>query len=126
MLIVIADKDPYDLQALCAGLSAPEREIVLVEDGNNVVTLAQSRTPDVVIAAASIGHMGGFAVSRELKMLAEQGVIAREPKVIVMLERDADAWLAEWSRCDAYTTKPVDPAEIDELVRKIVGEKTPA
>jgi DNA-binding response OmpR family regulator len=121
MLIVIADHDPYDLLALQAGLVSPDREVLIVEDGENIVTLAQARSPDVVIVGSSIGQMGGFGVCRELKMLADTGDIT-EPKVIVLLERDADGWLAEWSRSDAHLTKPVDQAELDRVVRELVGD----
>ncbi len=120
MLLVLADKDPYDLGALRSGLSSPDREIVEVSDGPNVVTLAHARSPDVVVVAASIGQMGGFAVSYELKTMADEGVI-KDPKVIVLLERSADSWLAGWSRCDAWRVKPVDPTEIDEIIIDLVG-----
>lgn len=120
MLLVLADKDPYDLAALRSGLSAPDREIVEVKDGPNVVTLAHARGPDVVVVAASIGQMGGFAVSYELKIMADEGQI-KDPVVIVLLERSADAWLANWSRCDAWRVKPVDPAEIDEIITDLLA-----
>lgn len=120
MLIVIAEKDPYDLEVLKSGLSSPDREIVAVADGDNVITLARSRQIDVVIVSASIGHQGGFGVCYELKRMAENNEIM-EPKVIVMKERDADAWLADWSMCDAHPTKPIDPAEIDELVTDLTA-----
>jgi DNA-binding NarL/FixJ family response regulator len=125
LLIVLADKDPYDLDALRSALDAPDREILTVADGANVVVLAAARSPDVVIVAASIGRMGGFAVSRQLKTMADTGEI-REPVVIVLLERDADGWVADWSRCDAYLTKPADPLEVDELVRKLTSQGAPA
>jgi DNA-binding response OmpR family regulator len=121
VLIVLADKDPYDLLALQAALVAPDREVLVLADGDNIVTLAGSRSPDVVVVGSSLGHMGGFAVARELKMLSDTGAIT-EPKVLILLEREADAWLAEWSRADAYLTPPVDPADVDRAVRELVGE----
>lgn len=121
MLVVLADKDPYDLQAVQAGLVADGREILIVEDGPNIITMAQSRDIDVVVVGQSLGHMGGFAVSRELKQL-EANELIRAPKVIVMLERAADAWLANWSRCDAYLLKPIDVAELDGLVADLAGQ----
>lgn len=121
MLILLADKDPYDLQALQAGLAAPDREIVIVSDGESLVRLAEERSPDVVVVGSSLGQMGGLAVSRELKMLADTGAIVA-PKILVILERGADSWIAEWSRCDAYLTKPVDPADVDNAVRGLLPE----
>jgi DNA-binding response OmpR family regulator len=121
LLIVLADKDPYDLQALQAALQGPDREVLIVEDGGNVVTLAQARSPDVVVVGSSLGQMGGFAVSRELKMLAEMGMIT-QPKVVVLLEREADSWLAAWSHCDVWRVKPVDFDEIERIVEGFVGQ----
>jgi two-component system nitrate/nitrite response regulator NarL len=95
--------------------------VLIVGDGENIITIASARSPDVVVVGSSLGQMGGFAVARELKMLADTGEI-REPKVLVLLERQADVWLAKWSRSDAYLVKPVDPAEVDELVRQFVGQ----
>jgi len=120
VLIAIADKDPYDLQTLQAGLGAPDREILIVADGENLVTLAESRQVDVVIVGASLGHMGGFAVSRDLKTHADAGTIIA-PKIIVMIEREADAWLANWSRCDAWVVKPPDVVAIDNLIGELAG-----
>jgi len=122
VLIALADKDPYDLQALQAGLLAPDREVLIVADGENIVTLAESRHIDVVVVGSSLGHMGGFAVSRELKMLAEVGVLVA-PKVVILLERAADIWLANWSRCDAHVVKPVDVAALDTLIDELVGSQ---
>lgn len=121
VLIVLADKDPYELQSLQAALSAPDRELLILEDGDNILTLVQSRSPDAVVVGASLGQMGGFAVARELKMLADNGVI-ESTKVIVLLERSADEWLANWSRCDAHLTKPVDSAEVDRVVRELLAQ----
>ena len=121
MLLVVADKDPYDLQALQAALVGPDREVLIVGDGENIITLATVRSPDVVVVGSSLGQMGGFAVCRELKMLADTEDI-REPKVIVLLEREADVWLAKWARCDGWLVKPVDPADVDELVRQLAAQ----
>lgn len=121
MLVVVADKDPYELQALQASLVGPDREILIVNDGENIITIARQRSPDVVIVGSSLGQMGGFAVSRELKMMSDNGEI-REPKVVVLLEREADAWLAKWARADAWLVKPVEAAEVDARVRELVGQ----
>jgi DNA-binding response OmpR family regulator len=122
LLVIVANKDPTDLESLRSGLAASDMQVLSATDGDVVVNLAARRGPDAVVVGASLGEMGGFAVSRELKTMAELGEI-REPKVIVILERDADSWLAKWARCDAYRTNPVDVAEIDQLVRELVATR---
>lgn len=120
MLLVIADKDPYDLQALKTAFEAPDCEVVTSYDGEEVVRLVRERSPDVVVVSSSLGQMGGFAVSREIKTSAEAGE-HKEPKVVILLEREADTWLAGWSRCDAWLVKPVDPVEVADLVRSMLS-----
>lgn len=118
MLIVLADKDPYDLQALQAGLSSPDREVLILPDGENIVTLAAERTPDVIVMGSSLGTMGGFAVCRDIKLHTE----GDGPRMVILLERDADAWLAGWAKADAHMTKPIDVAALDALITGLVGQ----
>lgn len=123
MLVVIAEKDPHELQALQAAFEAPDREVLAAYDGKVAVNLVRERSPEAVVVTSSLGQMGGFAVSREIKMSAEAGE-HRDPKVVVLLEREADSWIAGWSRCDAWLTKPVDPVDVAELVERLVSQST--
>ena len=123
MLVVIADKDPIELTALRSALEAPDCEVLSATDGAVVIRLATQHEPHAVVVSASLGRMGGLAVSRELKTMAEQGQI-REPWVVVLLEREADAWLAGWARCDAWLVKPVDSTDVANLVREKVSPST--
>jgi DNA-binding response OmpR family regulator len=119
LIVVVAEKDPIELNALRGALEAPDCEVLTATDGAVVVKLAEQHEPHAVVVAASLGRMGGFAVSRELKTMAEQERI-REPWVVVLIEREADAWLAGWSRCDAWLVKPADPVDVADLVREKV------
>jgi DNA-binding response OmpR family regulator len=119
LIVVVADKDPIELAGIRGALESPDTEVFSATDGPVVVRLTQQHEPHAVVVGASLGRMGGFAVSRELKTLAEQERI-REPWVVVLIEREADAWLAAWSRCDAWMLKPVDPTDVANLVREKV------
>lgn len=120
MLVVIAEKDPHELGALASAFESPDCEVVTCYDGRVAMSLARERSPDAVVVASSLGSMGGFAASREIKTSAEAGE-HREPKVVVLLEREADAWLAGWSRCDAWLVKPVDPLDVADLVQQLLS-----
>jgi DNA-binding response OmpR family regulator len=122
VLVVIAERDPYELQALRAAFEAPDCEVLAGYDGKVALTLTRERHPEAVVVSSSLGAMGGFAVAREIKTSTDSGEIP-EPQVVVLLERDADAWLAKWSRADAWVTKPVDPVDVEALVRRLVGTK---
>lgn len=122
MRILIADKDPYDLAAERSVLESLTTEVLTATDGREVLRLVAEHQPDVVVLASSLGQMGGFAVARDLKMFAEQRGAAPAPRIVVLLERQADGWLARWSRCDGYATKPV-PAEL--LKALVEGRERP-
>lgn len=119
MLVVLGEKDPHELEALRVAFEAPDCEVLAAYDGIEALALACERSPDAVVLTASLGRMGGMAVSRELKTRAELGELA-EPKIVVLFERRADEWLAGWARCDAWLTKPVDPFDVAELTRTLV------
>jgi DNA-binding response OmpR family regulator len=121
LLVVIGEKDPHELETLRNAFEAPDCEVLAAYDGTVVLGLARERSPDAVVVNSSLGQMGGLAVSREIKTLAHGGEL-REPKIVVLLEREADTWLAAWSQCDLYRTKPVDALEISELVRTLVSQ----
>jgi DNA-binding response OmpR family regulator len=119
LIVVVADKDPIELAGMRGALESPETQVFTATDGPVVVRLTQQHEPHAVVVGASLGRMGGFAVSRELKTMSELGQIT-EPWVVVLIEREADAWLAAWSRCDAWLQKPVDPIDVANLVREKV------
>lgn len=119
MLVVIAEKDPHELQSLQAAFEAVDCEVLAAYDGRVALTLTRERSPDAVVVTSSLGSMGGLAVAREIKTSAEAGE-HRDPKVVVLLEREADVWLAGWSRCDAWLVKPVDPQDVADLVRELL------
>lgn len=125
MRVIVADKDPYDLDAYRTGLEAPDVKVVTAKDGHDLGRLALEHLPDVIVVASSLGSMGGFAATRHLKTMAAAGEIP-DPKILVLLEREADEWLAKWSRCDAHRTKPVDPGELDRLVRSLAVPRDPS
>lgn len=124
MRVIVADKDPYDLDAYRSALVAPDVRVATATDGRELMRLAREQLPDIIVVASSLGSMGGFAISRDLKTLAAEGVIP-DPKILVLLERGCDDWLARWSRCDRWLSKPVEPGDVGEAVRELAGPREP-
>ena len=89
-------------------------------DGKLALALAREHSPGAAVLSSSLGQLGGLACSREVKISAEQGEIP-DPKIVVLFEREADTWLAGWSRCDAWLVKPVDPVDVADLVRQLLS-----
>lgn len=72
---------------------------------------------DLVIADADTAPTGGFALAREMKARVQMG--RDMPPIVLLIARDADKFLAKWSRADAYIRKPVDPFNLAEVVRAV-------
>jgi DNA-binding response OmpR family regulator len=120
LLVVIADKDPHDLEALRAAFEAPDCEVVAAFDGTVALKLARERSPDAAVLSSSLGQLGGLACSREIKTSVQLGEIP-DPKIVVLFEREADTWLAAWSRCDAWLVKPVNPLDVADVMRELLA-----
>lgn len=105
-------------------------EVMTAVVGEAAVDVLEVRTParalqqlddeggfDLVIADADTAPTGGFALAREMK--ARQDMDQDVPPVILLIARDADKFLAKWSRADAYIRKPVDPFNLAEIIRAL-------
>ena len=87
-------------------------EFTEASDGLSGMRLAWLRRPDVVIADEITSRAGAFAVTRDLK-----GSIPPLPaRIIILLDRSQDEWLASWSGADAWFVKPVNPFDLAETV----------
>ena len=110
MKILIVSEDPRALDFVRASVG-PEPEYLSVSNGLEAVARADADVPQVVVADETTEPFGAFGLARELKMLAIP------PRVIVLLERAQDVWLAKWSGADRWLVRPIDPFELAEAVR---------
>jgi DNA-binding response OmpR family regulator len=88
-------------------------------DGNDALEIARDETPDIVITDDSTEPFGGFGLARELKILPQP------PRVIVLLQRAQDAWLARWSGADRWLLQPIDPVELERATREVLEADVP-
>jgi DNA-binding NarL/FixJ family response regulator len=117
VLLISADPDVREMMALCVrGVRrlAGEAEVTFIEasDGVRGMARAWKEVPDVVVVDEISSRAGAFAVAKDLK-----GSLPPFPgRVIILLDRVQDAWLARWSEADAWFTKPVNPFDLAETV----------
>lgn len=116
VLVVSEDARALDFARSSIGSDAT---YLLAANGREALRVADTEDPDVVIADETTEPYGAFGLSRELKMLPDA------PRVIVILERAQDTWLAKWSGADTWFVRPVDPFELADAVRSPAG-RSPA
>ncbi len=103
-----------------AALSSGTSQVERVRAGVEVLAAVQESRPDVVICDLQIGNMGGMATCLDLRMEAEMGR-APATRVLMLLDREADVYLAKQSRADGWLVKPLDAVSLQRAVTQVLG-----
>lgn len=94
------------LAALGSRLSDDLQEHAVQEfaTGDALRAYMDSNLADLIILDAEATPEGGMGVSRQLK-----DEVFNCPPILLITARADDAWLATWSRADAFVLHPIDP-----------------
>ncbi len=82
-----------------------------IGSGRGVLADVKATETDLVILDLQIGSMGGVAVSIQLAQEIQAGRLDHVP-VLLLLDRDADKYLASISRSADSIVKPIDVFEL--------------
>ena len=103
----------------------PGQRVVEVTRGQDVRTTVEREQPEVVVLDMQIANMGGIAVSIDLRL---EGAAGRIPDVsiLLLLDREADRFLAKRADADAELVKPVDPSTLRRAIDTLLATRVPA
>ena len=90
-----------------AALVDERTTVVRVRAGQAVASVVADSTPDLVILDLQIGNMGGIATCIDLRHEAGVGRLPDVP-ILMLLDRQADVFLAKRSDADGWVVKPLD------------------
>ncbi|HEX5585956.1 MAG TPA: response regulator [Acidimicrobiia bacterium] len=101
----------------------PGQRVIEVARGQDVRDTVEHEQPDVVVLDMQIANMGGIAVSIDLRL---EGAAGRIPDVsiLLLLDREADRFLAKRADADAELVKPVDPATLRRVIDTLLAAGT--
>jgi DNA-binding NarL/FixJ family response regulator len=124
MKVLLVSADPSVRQTMALAARSARRtgggeglEVLEAADGLRGIQLAWRHRPGVVIADEIASRAGAFALTKDLK-----GADPPFPGgIVILLERESDAWLADWAKADAWFVKPVDPFALAETVRGLIA-----
>jgi CheY-like chemotaxis protein len=85
----------------------PGQEVVEVTRGQDVRTKFAEIDPDLVVLDLQIGNMGGVAVAIDLRNEESGGRLPRA-RILLLLDRRDDAFIARRADVDLTLVKPVD------------------
>lgn len=78
-----------------------------VRAGVDVRPAVTQLKPDLVVLDLQIGNMGGVAASLDLRLEAEAGRVP-DTRILMLLDREADTWIARQAKADAELVKPIN------------------
>jgi DNA-binding response OmpR family regulator len=94
--------------------------VVRVRAGQEVAAQVAMSTPDLVILDLQIGNMGGLAACLHLHHEAGADRLPEVP-VLMLLDREADVFLARRSGADGWVVKPLDAFSLRRAATAVLG-----
>lgn len=97
-----------------SALSVDSWEIEEIDDPRAVTDRLEESKVDAVIIDMQVGSKGGMAVVRSIRQTFEA---ADRPRMVLLLDRSADVFLARRAGADASVLKPFDAPELRAALR---------
>ena len=105
--VLLATDADWIHEEVDAAIAGDDIEVFRVRHGVEVLPAVHAAAPDLVILDMQIGNMGGMASCMNLRLDESVGRL-EHVQVLMLLDRDADAFLAERCGADGWIIKPLD------------------
>jgi DNA-binding response OmpR family regulator len=96
-----------------------------VRRGADVLPAIAEVDPAVVVLDLQIGNMGGMAACMAIRLEEGAGRLEERP-VLMLLDREADVFLARRSNADGWLVKPINPMQLQRAVTEALAGAGPA
>ncbi len=90
-----------------------------VREGAHVTEALTKVEPDLLILDLQIGNMGGVATSLLVKQEQRAGRLEDVP-ILLLLDREADRFLAEQSDADSWLVKPLNSLALRRAANQLL------
>ena len=119
-VLLVTDADWIAEQ--CEAALGGDYRLHRVRRGADTLEAIELVEPDLVLLDLQIGNMGGMATCLAVRQEEDMGRLERRP-VIMLLDRDADEFLARRSAADAWLVKPINPMHLARLAATTLAEE---
>lgn len=118
--IIVAAEAAWVRDQVRTSLTGPGQSVIEVERGQEVRSAVLINSPDLVILDLQIANMGGIAVALDLHLEAGAGRIPETP-ILLLLDREADRFLAGRTDADAVLVKPIDAGLLRRTIKSLLS-----
>lgn len=121
-VLVATDSDATfnDVDAALAGSSTT---VTRVRSGREVRAAVIGQAPDLVVLDLQIGSMGGMATCMDLRLEEGAGRLDPHP-ILLLLDRDADVFIARRSGAEGWLVKPTDAGRLRRAAAALESGQT--
>ena len=117
--VLVATDADHVHDEVAAALSG-DHQVVRVHAGAEVLAAVNTHQPVLVVLDLQIGNMGGMATCLDLRLEQRADRIPVQ-RIVMLLDRDADAFLAHRAEADAWVVKPVDALMLRQTAREALA-----
>ena len=105
--VLLATDADWIHEEIDAALAGDDIEVLRVRQGVEVLPTVHQLDPDLVVLDLQIGNMGGMAACMDIRLDESVDRLPHIP-VLILLDRDVDAFLANRAAADGWIVKPLD------------------
>lgn len=116
--ILVVTDEPWVRNEVHAGLTSPDYTLIDHSEPATAAAVARDQAVDVVVVDMQVGSMGGMAITRAVRHVTGS-VASKGIPVVMLLDREADAFLAGRAGADAWVAKPFTSRELTTEVHNL-------
>lgn len=118
-VLVATDSDSV-AEEVFAALAEGDTVVSRVRAGADVRPVVAELKPDLVILDLQIGNMGGIATSIDLRLEAGADRLP-ETRILMLLDREDDRWIAGQAQADAEMVKPINALHLRRAAKELIA-----
>lgn len=117
--VLVVDDDDVIRQLITVNLELEGFEVFTATDGEDCLSKVKEINPDVVTLDVMMPRLDGWDTA--LRLREDPDTVHLKLVLLSARAQDADRAKGEGIGVDAYLTKPFDPDELVETVRRLAG-----
>ena len=123
--ILVASDARWVRDQVRSAFVAPGQTVIEVTRGQDVRDTFGREEPDLVVLDLQIGNMGGVAAAIDLR-LEESAARLPRATILLLLDREADRFIAKRADADGVLVKPVDAGTLRRAAKRLLAGPPPA